>query len=176
MLLDCSAPKVSGFFPRNSMSSLARLTFERSGRARKAERPCPLGRVKTMPGIQIKGYICARAPLFSLPIGWIFLDVNGYWNCRISSLTRSNWVYGLISDYVRIVLRGRRSFVASRLSAVCFMFAGALCRVSSAMKPQVVFVLGGPGAGKGTQCAKIVQVWGGDKELFFGVHVVCCFA
>ncbi|XP_023653850.1 UMP-CMP kinase [Paramormyrops kingsleyae] len=25
------------------------------------------------------------------------------------------------------------------------------------MKPQVVFVLGGPGAGKGTQCAKIVQ-------------------
>ncbi|GAA6091305.1 UMP-CMP kinase isoform X1 [Tachysurus ichikawai] len=26
-----------------------------------------------------------------------------------------------------------------------------------AMKPQVVFVLGGPGAGKGTQCAKIVQ-------------------
>jgi UMP-CMP kinase len=28
----------------------------------------------------------------------------------------------------------------------------------SAIKPQVVFVLGGPGAGKGTQCAKIVQV------------------
>lgn len=27
-----------------------------------------------------------------------------------------------------------------------------------AMKPQVVFVLGGPGAGKGTQCARIVQV------------------
>ncbi|KPP63586.1 UMP-CMP kinase-like [Scleropages formosus] len=25
------------------------------------------------------------------------------------------------------------------------------------MKPQVVFVLGGPGAGKGTQCAKIVE-------------------
>ncbi|KAG9343457.1 hypothetical protein AGOR_G00239370 [Albula goreensis] len=30
-------------------------------------------------------------------------------------------------------------------------------RVSLAMKPQVVFVLGGPGAGKGTQCAKIVE-------------------
>lgn len=26
------------------------------------------------------------------------------------------------------------------------------------MKPQVVFVLGGPGAGKGTQCSKIVEV------------------
>lgn len=26
------------------------------------------------------------------------------------------------------------------------------------MKPQVVFVLGGPGAGKGTQCARIVEV------------------
>ncbi|XP_076151431.1 UMP-CMP kinase [Alosa pseudoharengus] len=30
-------------------------------------------------------------------------------------------------------------------------------RVVSSMKPQVVFVLGGPGAGKGTQCAKIVE-------------------
>ncbi|KAK2860830.1 hypothetical protein Q7C36_004996 [Tachysurus vachellii] len=28
------------------------------------------------------------------------------------------------------------------------------------MKPQVVFVLGGPGAGKGTQCAKIVENYG----------------
>ncbi|XP_047667520.1 UMP-CMP kinase isoform X2 [Tachysurus fulvidraco] len=37
----------------------------------------------------------------------------------------------------------------------------SLCKISTgilyAMKPQVVFVLGGPGAGKGTQCAKIVQ-------------------
>ena len=31
-------------------------------------------------------------------------------------------------------------------------------RVSLMMKPQVVFVLGGPGAGKGTQCSKIVEV------------------
>ncbi|XP_062849847.1 UMP-CMP kinase [Trichomycterus rosablanca] len=30
-------------------------------------------------------------------------------------------------------------------------------RVVLAMKPQVVFVLGGPGAGKGTQCSKIIQ-------------------
>lgn len=34
----------------------------------------------------------------------------------------------------------------------------AYARVMSAAKPLVVFVLGGPGAGKGTQCAKIVQV------------------
>ena len=27
-------------------------------------------------------------------------------------------------------------------------------------KPNVVFVLGGPGAGKGTQCAKIVEQFG----------------
>ena len=26
------------------------------------------------------------------------------------------------------------------------------------LKPDVVFVLGGPGAGKGTQCARIVEV------------------
>uniref|UniRef100_A0A8C2XE47 UMP-CMP kinase n=1 Tax=Cyclopterus lumpus TaxID=8103 RepID=A0A8C2XE47_CYCLU len=32
-----------------------------------------------------------------------------------------------------------------------------LYRVSLVMKPQVVFVLGGPGAGKGTQCSKIVE-------------------
>jgi len=32
-----------------------------------------------------------------------------------------------------------------------------LYRVTLMMKPQVVFVLGGPGAGKGTQCAKIVE-------------------
>lgn len=30
----------------------------------------------------------------------------------------------------------------------------------NAMKPKVVFVLGGPGAGKGTQCQKIVQNFG----------------
>ncbi|KAK7158827.1 hypothetical protein R3I94_005232 [Phoxinus phoxinus] len=30
-------------------------------------------------------------------------------------------------------------------------------RISEMMKPQVVFVLGGPGAGKGTQCARIVE-------------------
>ncbi|XP_044076343.1 UMP-CMP kinase [Siniperca chuatsi] len=32
-----------------------------------------------------------------------------------------------------------------------------LYRVSLMMKPQVVFVLGGPGAGKGTQCSKIAE-------------------
>lgn len=31
-------------------------------------------------------------------------------------------------------------------------------RISVTMNPQVVFVLGGPGAGKGTQCARIVEV------------------
>ena len=28
----------------------------------------------------------------------------------------------------------------------------------SAAKPVVIFILGGPGAGKGTQCSKIVEV------------------
>lgn len=31
-------------------------------------------------------------------------------------------------------------------------------RIGAMVKPQVVFVLGGPGAGKGTQCARIVEV------------------
>lgn len=30
--------------------------------------------------------------------------------------------------------------------------------MSSVAKPVVIFVLGGPGAGKGTQCEKIVKV------------------
>ncbi|KAI7809231.1 UMP-CMP kinase [Triplophysa rosa] len=32
-------------------------------------------------------------------------------------------------------------------------------RISAMVKPQVVFVLGGPGAGKGTQCARIVETY-----------------
>ena len=32
-------------------------------------------------------------------------------------------------------------------------------------KPLVIFVLGGPGAGKGTQCAKIVEVRGFRNAL-----------
>ncbi|XP_017558906.1 UMP-CMP kinase [Pygocentrus nattereri] len=35
--------------------------------------------------------------------------------------------------------------------------SSAVRGIALAMKPQVVFVLGGPGAGKGTQCARIVQ-------------------
>lgn len=34
----------------------------------------------------------------------------------------------------------------------------------SLMKPLVVFVLGGPGAGKGTQCARIVEVRPGQRR------------
>ncbi|KAF4089440.1 hypothetical protein AMELA_G00066840 [Ameiurus melas] len=60
------------------------------------------------------------------------------------------------------------SFIGD-LSTVFFFPAGfmivgplrSLCkkapRIFLAMNPQVVFVLGGPGAGKGTQCAKIVE-------------------
>lgn len=34
-------------------------------------------------------------------------------------------------------------------------------------KPKIIFVIGGPGSGKGTQCAKIVKKYGG------GVRYVC---
>uniref|UniRef100_A0A452IPF1 Nucleoside-diphosphate kinase n=1 Tax=Gopherus agassizii TaxID=38772 RepID=A0A452IPF1_9SAUR len=49
--------------------------------------------------------------------------------------------------------------VAARLSprARCPRTAAAPRRSLLLMKPLVVFVLGGPGAGKGTQCARIVE-------------------
>lgn len=37
------------------------------------------------------------------------------------------------------------------------------------MKPQVVFVLGGPGAGKGTQCARIVAVREMQRLVFYHI-------
>ncbi|XP_042354117.1 UMP-CMP kinase [Plectropomus leopardus] len=40
---------------------------------------------------------------------------------------------------------------------LCQSVPSLLNRASLMMKPQVVFVLGGPGAGKGTQCSKIVE-------------------
>ncbi|XP_072919147.1 UMP-CMP kinase [Hemitrygon akajei] len=39
-------------------------------------------------------------------------------------------------------------------------YLGSLARKLLQMKPKVVFVLGGPGAGKGTQCTNIVKKYG----------------
>ena len=36
------------------------------------------------------------------------------------------------------------------------------------MKPQIIFVLGGPGAGKGTQCANIVAEYNNFKHISAG--------
>ncbi|XP_075953300.1 UMP-CMP kinase [Anarhichas minor] len=47
--------------------------------------------------------------------------------------------------------------ISSLLGNVSQRAHSLLYRVSLMMKPQVVFVLGGPGAGKGTQCSKIVE-------------------
>ncbi|XP_039260002.2 UMP-CMP kinase-like [Styela clava] len=47
------------------------------------------------------------------------------------------------------------NFIPSLLPSV-----QAVRRIFSMAKPQVIFVLGGPGAGKGTQCAKIVEKFG----------------
>lgn len=35
----------------------------------------------------------------------------------------------------------------------------------STPNPLVVFVLGGPGAGKGTQCSRIVEVGGNENQV-----------
>lgn len=44
--------------------------------------------------------------------------------------------------------------------------------MSSAMKPDLVFVLGAPGAGKGTQCENIVKV-SSDMTIFMFVILPC---
>lgn len=56
------------------------------------------------------------------------------------------------------ILSCRCWFMVSRLGKVCQKVSSLSHRVSLMMNPQVVFVLGGPGAGKGTQCSRITEV------------------
>ncbi|XP_048353526.1 UMP-CMP kinase [Sphaerodactylus townsendi] len=49
---------------------------------------------------------------------------------------------------------------AARLGPLAVPSSSSLRRLSRLMKPVVVFVLGGPGAGKGTQCSRIVAKYG----------------
>lgn len=66
----------------------------------------------------------------------------------------------LPTDPVHTVRFGVQSwFMISPLIGTVFQkLPSCFYRLSLMMKPQVVFVLGGPGAGKGTQCSKIVEV------------------
>jgi UMP-CMP kinase len=50
--------------------------------------------------------------------------------------------------------------VVSSVSRVSSLLVSRFVGVMAAAKPLVVFVLGGPGAGKGTQCANIVNEFG----------------
>ena len=57
-----------------------------------------------------------------------------------------------INDVVRAKIAFPLDFIADRLKELTAEAAG--------QRPAVFFVLGGPGAGKGTQCAKIVEHFG----------------
>lgn len=54
--------------------------------------------------------------------------------------------------------RSRRNWIDHRPKIIRYLSNLSSCLLKKMAKPNVVFVLGGPGAGKGTQCANIVKV------------------
>lgn len=52
-----------------------------------------------------------------------------------------------------ILQRGIASFLRQTINGACY-----LCTMAAPKKMRVVFVLGPPGSGKGTQCANIEKV------------------
>lgn len=63
-----------------------------------------------------------------------------------------------VSDMMETVLK---TTIAARPADVASFMAAELRKIAPrADKPVCFFVLGGPGAGKGTQCAKIVEAFG----------------
>ena len=71
---------------------------------------------------------------------------------RLSYGESSNW------NFFRFTVT-RVSYPMFHLTCVAGYLAVSARRLMSvAVKPTVIFVLGGPGAGKGTQCEKIVNV------------------
>lgn len=69
------------------------------------------------------------------------------------------------SQPVHACSRRRWFMIGSVLGTASQRVWSSFYRVSQMMKPQVVFVLGGPGAGKGTQCARIVEVGWGERTI-----------
>lgn len=46
--------------------------------------------------------------------------------------------------------------------------------MSGALKKRILFVLGGPGAGKGTQCGKLVEKYGFVHLSVRPLALLCC--
>ncbi len=57
----------------------------------------------------------------------------------------------------------------SRLS--CRLPLHAKCLRMASAKPVVIFVLGGPGAGKGTQCSNIVRVRKTNINIYIELYL-----
>jgi len=60
----------------------------------------------------------------------------------------------------RVIFSSARKLANLTASVTSFSFTSLAARTKIMGKPNVIFVLGGPGAGKGTQCAKIVEQFG----------------
>jgi hypothetical protein len=65
-----------------------------------------------------------------------------------------------------------RTWTKKELNFGTCLFSQSTKKLAKMSKPNVVFVLGAPGSGKGTQCSKIVEKFGyvhlsAGKEKFF---------
>lgn len=68
-----------------------------------------------------------------------------------------------------------RKWTATELKLGTCFFSQTFRKLPKMSKPNVVFVLGAPGSGKGTQCSKIVEKFGfvhlSAGEVFFAPHL-----
>lgn len=81
-------------------------------------------------------------------------DVRGAWMCATAGAA------AFYATFTRAQAATTAEAAEETLEKVAGSVKSKLPSLEAPTKPQVIFVLGGPGSGKGTQCAKIVKEFG----------------